>query len=255
MEHSQSGKDIRRTGMQRLQLIEVVLTVLGLFFFGNYASNIYSANQKKHETKIYSSPTPASVTNTQDTKTSSPGIKVNTQVKKVVQPSPSPASDYVKCNVSAECGGGTRSMTKTACSASTCCQVGDKWLFMASSEECKKAQDALLMDCIIDGKIYRVTPGDCAKLAPSANGFSNPNPIVVYPQNTPTSTNPNPVVVDVTALYEQCKGEARQYVSNQKSICGNSARATGTGGSACLDSKFDEMLGRMLGDCYTKYGK
>ncbi len=120
MEHSQSGKDKVKTGIQRIQLVEVVLTVLGLLFFGNYASSIYSAKQK-NEAKVLPSPTPISVISTESAKTPTPSVNQVSQTKKVVQPTTSPISDYVRCNISAKCGGGYKEMLKSTCDEMVCC--------------------------------------------------------------------------------------------------------------------------------------
>ena len=47
----------------------------------------------------------------------------------------------VYCNVNAKCGGGTKLITKSVCEKSTCCQIGDKWIFYGNEEDCVKDQN------------------------------------------------------------------------------------------------------------------
>ena len=46
----------------------------------------------------------------------------------------------VNCQISPECGGGSRQMKKSECEQSVCCQIGSKWYFYLSREKCSEDQ-------------------------------------------------------------------------------------------------------------------
>lgn len=45
------------------------------------------------------------------------------------------------CNIDPRCGGGTKMLTKDACSADTCCQIGNNWVEYPSLSSCRQAQN------------------------------------------------------------------------------------------------------------------
>lgn len=65
-------------------------------------------------------------------KTSSPQVK-GVQTNNENDP-------IVNCQISPECGGGSRQMKKSECEQSTCCQIGDKWYFYLSKDKCLEDQ-------------------------------------------------------------------------------------------------------------------
>ena len=46
----------------------------------------------------------------------------------------------VSCNINSNCGGGTRQMKKSACTQSTCCQLGSTWSIYPNNTACDQAQ-------------------------------------------------------------------------------------------------------------------
>ncbi|MFA6569799.1 MAG: hypothetical protein WCT77_00990 [Bacteroidota bacterium] len=46
----------------------------------------------------------------------------------------------VHCRMSAECGGGTTPLKQSECNNSTCCQIGDKWIFYKDKNQCDRDQ-------------------------------------------------------------------------------------------------------------------
>lgn len=51
------------------------------------------------------------------------------------------SADYtVDCSISSNCGGGTKKLLKSECDNSTCCQIGDKWIFYTSKSKCNQDQ-------------------------------------------------------------------------------------------------------------------
>ncbi len=49
----------------------------------------------------------------------------------------------INCSVHANCGGGTRLLKKSICDQSTCCQIGDTWIFYESKTKCLEDQKSL----------------------------------------------------------------------------------------------------------------
>jgi hypothetical protein len=47
---------------------------------------------------------------------------------------------FISCSISSECGGGTALLKKSACSKSTCCQIGDKWYLYSDKNQCGQDQ-------------------------------------------------------------------------------------------------------------------
>jgi hypothetical protein len=46
----------------------------------------------------------------------------------------------VLCNVNPNCGGGTTPLRQSECNNSTCCQIGDKWIFYKDKVQCGRDQ-------------------------------------------------------------------------------------------------------------------
>lgn len=197
MEHSQSGKTTVKTGIRRIQLVEVVLTVLGLLFFGNYASSIYSAKQK-NEAIVFPSPTPVSVINTQSAKTPPPSVNQVMQAKKVVQPTTSPVSDYVRCNISAKCGGGYKEMLKSTCDEMVCCTYSLDYPPTFTSRS----------DCEARAKQYQ-----SSVLTPSWEYQPN------YTYPNPDSTRTTSTSDERQKLIDDCKAKAQRTKSDSYNLC------------------------------------
>jgi hypothetical protein len=52
----------------------------------------------------------------------------------------------VNCLIDSRCGGGTRNLKKSACSNSTCCQIGNTWLFYENKNQCITDQNKYYQD-------------------------------------------------------------------------------------------------------------
>jgi len=74
--------------------------------------------------------------------TVSPSLLPSNQPKtNPVNPNTNSNSDYmVNCRTTAECGGGTVYIKKSECDNSTCCQIGDKWIFYKDKNQCTRDQ-------------------------------------------------------------------------------------------------------------------
>jgi len=132
---------------------------------------------------------------TQTTPTSSPTVTplptntpIPTPTTKYVAPKPTVDPDpLVACNIHKDCGGGSVQLKSSVCSNSTCCQVGDKWIFYQSKQKCTQDQNAQnakyntppivpkqgsaqtgsssepLITCVLSTGTYRVFQSTCDK--------------------------------------------------------------------------------------------
>lgn len=68
------------------------------------------------------------------------GYKTAPQVKGIQTNNNS--DPIITCNISPECGGGSRQMKKSECDQGTCCQIGNTWIFYPSRDKCLQDQKA-----------------------------------------------------------------------------------------------------------------
>ena len=47
----------------------------------------------------------------------------------------------INCNISNNCGGGTRKIKQSECNNGTCCQIGSSWIFYTSRQKCTEDQN------------------------------------------------------------------------------------------------------------------
>ena len=71
-------------------------------------------------------PTPGNISNT--------NINVNTNNFD--------SDPLVNCQIHVNCGGGTRLLKKSICDQSTCCQIGNSWIFYESKSKCTQDQNS-----------------------------------------------------------------------------------------------------------------
>lgn len=103
--------------------------VVGYFFERNIASNISKV------AKPTNTPTIGIIVDVFPTLPPTPTPKPKIIVKATIDPDP-----VILCNVSKECGGGTKQLKKSTCNQSTCCQIGKSWIFYESVSKCKQDQ-------------------------------------------------------------------------------------------------------------------
>jgi hypothetical protein len=51
-----------------------------------------------------------------------------------------PVDYVVDCSINSNCGGGTKKLMKSICDNSTCCQIGNNWIFYTSKQKCNSDQ-------------------------------------------------------------------------------------------------------------------
>lgn len=130
-----------------------------------------------------------------------------TQPVIVIQPKMVDPDPMINCNVHENCGGGTRYVKNSVCGNSTCCKVGDHWIFYLSKDECnkdqKKYQEELLKE-IQEEKDYE----DNYLYDYDLPTYSLP----VY--TPPVYTPPQKTEEEIALEIEQCKREvSSRYAS------------------------------------------
>lgn len=79
--------------------------------------------------------------NGEDIPTPTPTVYVPPTAMPTYKPVPTiDPNPPVLCNVSPNCGGGTTPLRQSECNNSTCCQIGDKWIFYKDKVQCGRDQ-------------------------------------------------------------------------------------------------------------------
>jgi len=140
--------------------------------------------------------------------------------------------DYmVNCNVNSNCGGGTTYIKKSECDNSTCCKIGDKWIFYKDKNKCNKDQ--------------------------KSNQPSYNYPTYTYP--TTNDTNINQPVNNSDYNRDQqsiCKGDARRNYQTQEAQLRTYYRARGGGLSGAYENAVNQLysdLQRAISNCKRQY--
>ena len=142
----------------------------------------------------------------------------------------------IDCNVSVECGGGTKQMTSSACKQSTCCQIGNVWSLYKDLDTCKADQakhysnnsDSNTITTNPPCEVYyaslgysqtytHLTADECNSRKAMFGGTNNTNTPVVVPTPTP----------DNSVAIQDCLNRANQTYNNATLDCKNLARANG----------------------------
>ena len=96
---------------------------------------------------------------------STPTIAPTSIPKKIIKPTiiPIDTEPIVNCNISANCGGGTRKIKQSECNNGTCCQIGSNWIFYTSKQKCIEDQNInnsnnYVYPTIIPTSTYRAQP-------------------------------------------------------------------------------------------------
>lgn len=190
-----------------------VLGTLGVFAFLFFYMLIKLPNTKAYQLAAESKKTPTQQA-TQQINTPSP----QATIKPTVTPKPTqkpPSDGKIDCKMTVQCGGNTVRMTSWECSQSTCCQIGDHWVFYKDKSQCVKDQEAYNKSKQVNSPTYTYTtpsyppcivyypvlnktetynyisPSECLTWQNRANSttqvFSQPSPYTItsYPSPTP----------------------------------------------------------------------
>lgn len=151
--------------------------------------------------------------------------------KKIIKPTsvPTDTDPMINCNISANCGGGTRRIKQSECSNGTCCQIGSSWIFYTSKQKCDEDQEKY-------------------NFSGSYNYSSSTNPT---PTNIPVSTNVAPTVIPTT--YQQPTPTINQAAidtANEERIshCQGDCRRTGSSNETAIRQRY--MASGMLGSSF-----
>lgn len=161
-----------------------------------------------------------------------PSITPTVYVVKVYKLIPTIDSDPpVHCQKNINCGGGTTPLRKSECDNSTCCQIGDKWIFYKDKNQCFKDQGQKTISNIptytntyVDNSItcivsypctgntytYKLLPNDCNNAQQKAreicsSSFSN----TIKPTNIPSPTIDQQLI---QAHQQACNGAVQEWV-------------------------------------------
>jgi peptidoglycan hydrolase-like protein with peptidoglycan-binding domain len=70
---------------------------------------------------------------------SSTNLNANTNTNNIINNSVD-SDPLVNCLIHANCGGGSKLLKKSICDQSTCCQIGNNWIFYENETKCKEDQ-------------------------------------------------------------------------------------------------------------------
>jgi hypothetical protein len=145
----------------------------------------------------------------------------------------------VNCQISQNCGGGTKYLKKSDCDNSVCCEIGDEWFFYFSKDECNKDQKSFTDELI-------------KQLREDMENYDYDTPTYTPPVYDPPTTYTPPVYTppqkteeQIALEIEQCKSDVREKYSQLLSQCNfgdNSAT------EACIQT-FTERRERELKAC------
>lgn len=85
--------------------------------------------RKQELMRVYPTPTPQVTSTPTPTPTTKPVARAVQQKAEKVDTDPP-----VHCNISEQCGGGTRPLKQSECESRTCCQTADGWKYIEKSE-------------------------------------------------------------------------------------------------------------------------
>jgi uncharacterized membrane protein YsdA (DUF1294 family) len=117
------------------------MPIIAIAYFLIYVFSLSFQNHGIIASQFRASPTPITIPTFSmptDTPTPSPTpVYIPQYIAPTVDPDPP-----VLCNVSPNCGGGTTPLRQSECNNSTCCQIGDKWIFYKDKVQCGRDQGA-----------------------------------------------------------------------------------------------------------------
>ncbi len=146
--------------------------------------------------------------------TSSP-VRFNPPAQNVVQPNVN-SDPIVNCGVSANCGGGYKSMKNSECNNTTCCEVGGKWYFYTDKNKCNQDQQAY-NNSTNSNYVYPTTSAyTYPTTAPQNNVVLNP-------------TSPPQPTIDNTGARARCIGDVNSGLQSAIVSLRNYVRANNLG--------------------------
>lgn len=148
--------------------------------------------------------------NTMTTTIPTPAVTISPTPKPSTKRTPPKVTEtekLINCEISNNCGGGYKKMTKEQCSNSVCCQIGSSWSIYPSSQDCTNAQkNSNLGDNYPPCTVYypalnysqtynHISPSQCSLWQSQANSNNN--------SAYPTNSYIQPSTQQDTSLYQE----------------------------------------------------
>ena len=129
--------------------------------------------------------------------------------------------DYiVNCNISSNCGGGTKNLRKSVCDNSTCCEVNGRWVFYEDNNKCNEDQKKNQPNYDLPNYTYPITEYNSPTQAVDNSGYNR----------------------DMQSI---CIGNANSSYQSQEASLSNYYRAQGSGG---ISSAYENALNQLYND-------
>ena len=218
----------------------VILTLLILFFSYSYVEAYFDkaidfVNEKvlgikTEDQVISSSPTP------------NPSPKVYKKLKLSPKPTPkvvkyktnNPTVDSdppIHCNIGPNCGGGTIPLKKSECDNSTCCQIGNQWIFYKDRNKCTEDQKK-------NQPTYNYPTYDYPTYSPIPLPSYEPYVYEPYVQPPPTEGEIEAEIYRINKIIEQCKSDVRWEYQGKIQSCN---QYSGSAREACIETLTKEQ--------------
>lgn len=207
---------------------EQVLTKWGNFINGtDYQQNINNSHQINK---------PIFDSNSAPTQVPTPKKDVVVEKKDVPVETTSNPDPPVHCSIHENCGGGTTPLKQSECDNSTCCQVGDEWIFYKDKNQCTKDR--------LDSYEYT-----------EIKTIQDQNYVYQYQPPAEQPKAPKYTAEEIAAARDKCIAEASRKYQDALTAAGNRARAlglTGSGAQSMLQRPKDQF-DRDVAYCYSLY--
>jgi len=231
MPKTKNNKGRKVNNFLGLAFIVIIILTVGILAYTDSHPNLLLSLQNKVDKVNSTWPTITPL----ETPTDTP-----TPIPQVYQP---PADPPVLCNIDPKCGGGTTPLKQSECNNSTCCQIGNKWIFYKDKNQCILDQKAYngnntsnsnsgLILCVKSFGTFWDTQSDCDSTPNTAPAQTNSQSNTQVPTATPQPTQ-QPQPVDATA-YNNCRSNAQNTYNQQQQSCMVQYGGGSGAGQACI---------------------
>ena len=113
-----------------------------------------------------------------------PAIPTQVYIAPTIDPDPP-----VLCNISANCGGGTTPLRQSECANSTCCQIGNNWVFYKDKNQCVQDQNAYWANYYKNDSNYTAPTNNYVPSTDTTQPTQQPQQPVVDPNQAAVEVN------------------------------------------------------------------
>lgn len=159
---------------------------------------------------------------------------------------------FVNCGISSECGGGSKLLRRSICSQTTCCQIGNNWIFYESKNQCLTDQNNYYSN--------NNQPPQNNTNTNSNNGYTPPV-YTPYPTLAPWPTfdllptlTPIPQQQNNSAALGNCINQAYQNYQTAQTYAREAARASGGGDDSLGLQEAANAYSQAQATCHSLYG-